>query len=430
MIFTVPIAVASMLQQLSNAADTAVIGLFDSSDSLAAVGTNGEIIALIVSLSSGLSLGVNVLVANQIGKCDRKNISPMIHTAIAFSVIFGVFTALIGQFITVPLLRLIQTPDTIFAPADIYLRLYFLGYPFLILYDFGAAILRARGDSRYPFIALTIAGIVNVILNIFFVAILHLGVAGVALATGLASMFSAIMVIRRLVIDRTEFHLSLKNMHISCDVLWKLLKVGIPAAIQGAVFCFSNIFVQASVNEFGADAIAGSTIAMNFEYFAYYVITAFGQTATTFSSQNYVAKQTKRCRQTRGLCTIFSMISSLIMILPIVLFPNIFAGIFTSNTSVINYAKIRIMCILLFEVICCLYEIPAGVLRGMGHPILPAIATIVGTCIVRIVWIYTIFRRYHSLKTLYIVFPISWVLTILLIGCSFLAVRCRGNTTI
>lgn len=179
LIFTVPIAVASMLQQLFNAADTAVIGLFDSSDSLAAVGANGEIIALIISLSSGLSLGANVLIANQIGKNEINNISQTIRTAIIFSVIFGVCTALIGQFITVPILHLIQTPADIFTPATIYLRLYFLGYPFLIIYDFGSAILRARGDSRYPFIALTIAGISNVILNIFFVAALHLSVIGV-----------------------------------------------------------------------------------------------------------------------------------------------------------------------------------------------------------------------------------------------------------
>lgn len=425
--FTVPIAVASMLQQLFNAADSAIIGLFDSSDSLAAVGTNGEIVALIISLSSGLSLGVNVLIAECIGRQDKKHISPIIQTSLLFSILFGILIMIIGQFTAIPLLRLIQTPNVILAPANMYLKIYFIGYPFLLIYDFGSATLRARGDSRYPFIALTLAGIINVTLNILFVALFHLSVIGVALATVISTIVSAAMVIYRLMTDNTEFHLSLKGLHIQFDILLQLLKVGIPAAIQGAVFCFANIFVQSCVNEFGADAIAGSTIAMNFEYFAYYVITAFGQTATTFSSQNYAAKQIQRCKQILGLCMLFSFITSVIIILPILLFPDKFSSIFTNNTLVIENARIRIMHILLFEIICSFYEIPAGILRGIGHPVLPAIATVVGTCIFRVLWIFTIFRRYHSLRILYMAFPISWILTIILIGCSFVIILFRTN---
>ena len=200
-----------------------------------------------------------------------------------------------------------------------------------------------------------------------------------------------------------------------------VLKVGIPSAIQGAVFCFANIFVQASVNGFGSSAIAGSTIAMNFEYFTYYVITAFGQTATTFTSQNHTAGQDHRCRKILRICMIFSVLSSLILIEPFVIFRNFFAGIFSADQIVIQNACLRIMCILFFEPLCNLYEIPAGVLRGTEHSLYPAVATISGTCCFRIAWICTVFRHYHQLNILYYAFPISWVLTILLIAIGFIA---------
>ena len=200
-----------------------------------------------------------------------------------------------------------------------------------------------------------------------------------------------------------------------------VLKVGIPSAIQGAVFCFANIFVQASVNGFGSSAIAGSTIAMNFEYFTYYVITAFGQTATTFTSQNYSAGQLRRCRKILRICLVFSIVSSLILIEPLVIFRNFFAGFFSADQTVIQNACLRILCILFFEPLCNLYEIPAGVLRGTGHSLYPAVATIIGTCCFRIVWICTVFRHYHQLNILYYAFPISWVLTIILITIGFIA---------
>lgn len=200
-----------------------------------------------------------------------------------------------------------------------------------------------------------------------------------------------------------------------------VLKVGIPSAIQGAVFCFANIFVQASVNSFGSSAIASSTIAMNFEYFTYYVITAFGQTATTFTSQNHSADQDHRCRKILRICMIFSVLSSLVLIEPLVIFRNFFAGIFSADQIVIQNACLRILCILFFEPLCNLYEIPAGVLRGTEHSLYPAVTTISGTCCFRIAWICTVFRHYHQLNILYYAFPISWVLTILLIAIGFIA---------
>ncbi len=420
LLFTLPIALSSMLQQLFNAADTSIVGYFDSANSLAAVGTNGEIIALIVSLSSGLAIGVNVLIANQIGQKKTDKIPEIVHTSIMLAVLIGITGLFIGQFITRPLLSLIQTPDKIIGLAEIYLRIYFLGYPFLLLYDFGSAVLRARGDSRYPFLALTFAGVINVLLNVFFVIVMRIGVVGVAIATDISTALSAVLVIWRLYKDIAK---SFTQMHIRSEYVSQILKTGIPSAIQGAVFCFANIFVQASVNSFGAVTIAGSTIAMNFEYFAYYVITAFGQTATTFTSQNYAADQKKRCRRILWICLISSTLFSLVIIEPIILFRTGFSGLFSTESEVIRNACTRIMCILFFEPICSLYEIPAGALRGAGHSALPAVITVIGTCAFRIIWICTAFRIHTKLEVLYSAFPISWVITILLIAGSFAVVR-------
>lgn len=367
--FTIPIALSSMLQQLFNAADTAIVGLFDTSSSLAAVGTNGKIIALIVALSSGLSVGVNVLVAQQIGQHKEQNIVPIIRTAMSLAVMIGVAGLIIGQCISAPLLGLIKTPSDILDSSVLYLRIYFVSYPFLLLYDFG----------------------------------------------------SAILIICRLKKDTSSFPFALHKCDLYSGSVSAILKVGIPSAIQGAVFCFANIFVQASVNSFGSSSIAGSTIAMNFEYFTYYVITAFGQTATTFTSQNYSAGQLYRCRKILRICLVFSIVSSLILIEPLVIFRNFFVGFFSADQTVIQNACLRILCILFFEPLCNLYEIPAGVLRGTGHSLYPAVATIIGTCCFRIVWICTVFRHYHQLNILYYAFPISWVLTIILITIGFIA---------
>ena len=441
LLFTIPIALSSMLQQLFNAADTAIVGLFDTSASLAAVGTNGEIIALIVSLSSGLSVGVNVLIARQIGQHKEQNMSSMIRAAMSLAALIGVAGLIIGQCISAPLLALIQTPSDILESAVLYLRIYFVGYPFLMLYDFGSAVLRASGNSRYPFFALTLSGMVNVLLNVLFVVGFRLGVLGVAAATAISTMVSALLIMHRIKKEISCMSLDfdiymqkylaeqcvLNNYEISSfskyEFMTEILKIGIPSAVQGAVFCFANLFVQASVNTFGASAIAGSTIAMNFEYFTYYVITAFGQTATTFTSQNHSAGQTKRCKKVLWICMLFSMLGSLILIEPLVLFRSFFAGFFSGEPIVIQQASLRILCILFFEPLCSLYEIPAGVLRGAGHSLYPALATIIGTCCFRILWIGTVFRQYHQLHVLYYAFPLSWLLTIVLVLIGFIVIK-------
>lgn len=428
LLFTIPIALSSMLQQLFNAADTAIVGFFDTSASLASVGTNGEIIALIVSLSSGLSVGVNVLIARRIGQHKNDNMTSMIQSIMILAimilaVMIGLIGLIIGQCISAPLLMLIKTPSDILDTAVMYLRIYFIGYPFLLLYDFASAVLRAYGNSRYPFFALALSGMANVLFNLLFVVLFRLGVPGVAAATVLSTMLSAFLMIYRLKKDIPAFSLSFSKQNLHCNNIGEVLKIGIPSAIQGAVFCFANIFVQASVNSFGSSAIAGSTIAMNFEYFAYYVITAFGQTATTFTSQNHSAGKYKRCKKILWICMIFSVLSSFMIIEPLILFRNFFTGFFSTEQTVIRDACLRIMCILFFEPLCSLYEIPAGVLRGTRHSLYPALATILGTCCFRILWIYTVFRQHYRLNVLYYAFPISWILTILLITTGFVIIK-------
>lgn len=427
LLFTLPIALSSMVQQLFNAADTAVVGYFGSEGALAAVGTNTEIIALIVTLSSGLSIGANILIANRIGQNEIDELPAAVQTAMLLAALIGMAGLLLGQAAAAPLLELIQTPNSIFEEAALYLRFYMLGYPFLLLYDFGAAVLRARGDSRAPFLALMFSGAANVGLNLFFVVALHMGVAGVAIATDISTALSALLVLRRLKKDEL-FRLTFREPQFSTKIAGNILKTGVPSAVQGAVFCFANIFVQASVNRFGETAIAGSTIAMNFEYFTYYIITAFSQTATTFTSQNYAAGQRDRCRRILWLCLGLSTVCSTIPIVTIVLFRDFFSSIFTPEAPVIESAAVRILCILLFEPICNLYEIPAVVLRGSGHALYPTVSTILGTCAFRIVWICTVFRTHPTLPMLYHAFPLSWAATILLVNLgSLLILRFRSR---
>ena len=382
---------------------------------------------MIVTLSSGLSIGANILIANRIGQNEIDELPAAVQTAMLLAALIGMAGLLLGQAAAAPLLELIQTPNSIFEEAALYLRFYMLGYLFLLLYDFGAAVLRARGDSRAPFLALMLSGAANVGLNLFFVVALHMGVAGVAIATDISTALSALLVLRRLKKDEL-FRLTFREPKFSLKIAGNILKTGVPSAVQGAVFCFANIFVQASVNRFGETAIAGITIAMIFEYFTYYIITAFSQTATTFTSQNYAAGQRDRCRRILWLCLGLSTVCSTIPIVTIVLFRDFFSSIFTPEAPVIESAAVRILCILLFEPICNLYEIPAVVLRGSGHALYPTVSTILGTCAFRIVWICTVFRTHPTLPMLYHAFPLSWAATILLVNLgSLLILRFRSR---
>ena len=407
--FALPIVMTSIVQQLFNSADTAIIGRFGESGALAAVGTNGEIVAMLVSISAGLAVGANVLISRFIGSGKTENIRGAVSTSIITAIFFGIVLGVIGEFSAVPLLKLINTPAEILDDAAGYLRIYCLSVPFLMLYDFGAAVFRSRGDSKGPLVALIISGAVNVVLNLFFVIVCKMNVTGVALATVIATALSAAIVIFRLIREKGDFGLVLRRPDKSSFLY--IIRIGVPAALQGAVFCFANIFVQASVNKFGAAAAAGSAVAMTFEYFAYYAITSLGQSATTFISQNYVANKPERCKKTLRICLILSFVSCAAMSVPLSLFCRQASAVFTSVPEEIDMSCARIMLILLFEPICTFYEIPAAAMRGLGCSALPAVETVIGTCLFRIVWVFTVFEHFGTLQSLYIVFPITWVVT-------------------
>lgn len=426
--FSIPIALTGMMQQLFNSADTAVVGHFTNGDALAAVGINGELIALFICLSTGLAIGSNVLIARCIGEKNTTAISASIHTSIALALLIGSLGMGIGLLIAEPLLRLIDTPETIFPLALLYLRLYFLGYPFLLLYDFASAILRSKGNSRSPFIALLLSGLVNVLLNLCLVIVFHMGVAGVAIATDMATAFSAALVMYYLTQETGPFCFSWSQLTLQKNLACSILKIGIPAALQGAVFCFANIFVQASVNHFGTTVVAGNTIAINFEYFVYYLIAAFGQTTTTFTSQNYGAGNISRCKQILKQCLLLSLISSACITIPAGLGYQYSAALFASDPDIIAAAGVRCLIIVLWEPICSFFEIPACSLRGLGYSTLPAIWTILGTCLLRILWILFIFQNNHPIQWLYIIFPISWILTALLMNGSLYQVYKKIET--
>ena len=425
LLFAAPIAASSMLQQLFNSSDTAVVGRFADANALAAVGTNGEIVALLVSLSAGLAVGVNVLLARLIGSGERREISHAVHTALVLAVLVGIGGLIFGQCIARPLLVMIDTPEQVLEQAVTYLKIYFLGYPGLLLYDFGAAILRARGDSRRPFLVLIFTGIINVLLNLFFVIVCRLDVAGVGLATGLATAAAAVAVLWMLSKEESDFRVEWRKLRLKRKDAGQILRIGIPAALQGAVFCLANIVVQAAVNGFGTEATAGNAISMNFEYFAYYIVTAMGQAATTFTSQNYAAGQEKRCKKILGICLFYGTLLCAVLTVPLTIWGRIGCGFFSADEKVIALALQRMWIILLPEFICAFYEVPAGVLRGRGYSTLPAVWTILGTCVFRIVWVETVFRKIGTLESLFVVFPINWVVTALLMWATYFWVMRR-----
>lgn len=297
LIFAMPLAASSILQQLFNSADVAVAGRFAGSDALAAVGSNAAVVALFVNVFVGLSVGVNVLVAHYIGQNKKDSISKCVHTSVKFAIICGIAMLVAGMFVARPILEAIDTPVKVLDQAVLYLRIYFVGMPFIILYNFGAAVLRAIGDTRRPLYCLIVSGVLNVILNLFFVCVCKLGVAGVGMATVISNVVSTGIVMYILMHEEGPLRLDMKNIRIDKVCLGKILRIGAPSAIQTAVFSLSNVLIQGGINSFGSDAVAGSSTGLNFEYFAYFVISAYAQAAVTFVSQNYGAGEKQRCRK-------------------------------------------------------------------------------------------------------------------------------------
>ena len=424
LLFALPLAASSILQQLFNSADAAVAGRFAGSQALAAVGGNAPVVGLIINMFVGMSVGANVIIANYIGQKREDKVHEAVHTVYVMAVLLGVIMLIAGQVIAKPILVLIHTPPDVINLATLYLRIYFCGMPCVMIYNFGAAILRSIGDTKRPLYCLLISGVINVILNVFFVVFCQLSVAGVAIATIIADTVSAVMVTVFLIRSNDSIKLNLKELTLKKEYVKKVVQIGAPAGLQGAVFSISNVCIQAGINGFGTAAIAGSAAALNFEYFTYFATNAFGQAAVTFVSQNYGARQFERCKKALLLSLFSGMIVTALMSVTFVIGRTPFVSIYTNDSAAIQYGIIRMGIVELFEFIACLYEIPGGALRGIGYSLLPAILTVFGSCGLRIVWIYTVFQKFHTYQVLMSVYLVTWIVTsILVLGAYFIVTR-------
>lgn len=423
--FALPLAASSILQQLFNSADVAVVGRFAGSAALAAVGGNSPVINLLINMFVGLSIGANVIIANFIGQGREDKVKEAVHTVMSVALISGVSLLLIGIIIAKPILLMINTPSEVINLAVLYLRIYFLGMPFVMVYNFGAAILRSTGETRKPLYCLIISGIINILLNLLLVIVFHLSVAGVAIATVIADGVSAFLVVYFLSHSDDAIRLNIRELSLNKEIVVKVIKIGAPAGLQGVVFSLSNVFIQSAINGFGTHAMAGSSAGLNYEYFTYYMINAFNQTAVTFTSQNYGAKDLERCKRAFRISLVTGMALTLVMSFIFVGTTDFFAGIYTNDPVAIKYAIIRMKHVTLLECLTGVYEISGGALRGMGHSLLPALLTVIGSCGFRVVWLYTVFKVVPTFTMLMNVYPVTWVITGTMVMTSYLIIRKR-----
>ncbi len=411
LVFYIPLMLSGILQLLFNAADIIVVGQFAGNESLAAVGSTGALINLIINLFIGLSVGANVLVARYYGANQQAELKEMVQTAIATSVISGILLVFVGFFVAKPALTLMGTPDDVVGQSVLYMRIYFAGMPFMMAYNFGAAVLRAVGDTKRPLYYLLIAGIVNVILNLIFVIYFSMHVAGVATATVISQAISAVLVIRCLLKTDSVYKLELKGIKISMDKLGKMFKIGLPAGVQGALFSISNVLIQSSVNSFGSVAMAGNTAGSNIEGFVYTSMNAFYQSAISFCGQNYGAKEYKRVGKALFICEVLVILVGLLLGNGAYLAGGTLLKLYSSDPEVISYGILRMRYISVIYFLCGMMDVMVGGLRGIGYSIMPMLVSLTGACLFRIVWIYTIFQEVRTLPCLYISYPISWILT-------------------
>ena len=428
-VYTVPIILTGLLQLLFNAADLIVVGWFSGSDSVAAVGATGALTNLIINLFIGLSVGAGVAVAQGLGAGNGKQTSEAVHTAVPVAAISGIFLTVIGVLFSRNFLELMGTPDgKLLRLASVYMQIYFAGMTFSMLYNFGSAILRAAGDTRSPLIFLTIAGVLNVILNIVFVALFKLDVAGVALATSISQAVSAILVLLALMKRQDACRFEFKKMHIYKNALLRMVKIGVPAGLQGSLFSISNVLIQSSVNSFGAAHMSGSAAASSIEGFCYVTMNSFHQTALNFCGQNYGAGDFKRVKRVTWVCLMTVAVAGFVVGNLSYIFGRELLKIYiTDSPEAINYGMERLKFMVVPYFLCGIMDTTTGSMRGIGSSVIPMIITVVGVCVMRIVWIYTVFAlpQYHTFSGLFISYPISWLLTFAALFISFTVVMRR-----
>ncbi len=414
---TIPMILTSVLQLLFNAADLVVVGRFCGSASVAAVGATGSLTNLIVNMFIGLSVGTGVSVAHAIGGRDDKNTHRIIHTAIPTALISGIVLTVIGVCFSKSFLSLMGTPDAVLELSSVYMKIYFGGITFTMLYNFGASILRSAGDTKGPLVYLSIAGVINVILNVIFVTAFHMNVAGVALATTISQGISAALVIRSLMKRSDACKLTLSKMKFYAPEFKKILKIGVPAGIQGSLFSISNVLIQTSINSFGDVFVAGNAAAQNIEGFVYVIMNSFSQSAMNFIGQNSGAMNYKRVKSVLLICLSSVFVAGFACGGSTYLFGESLLSIYiTDSAKAIEYGMVRLACIGIPYFLCGLMDATTGAIRGMGASLSPMIITILGVCGFRIGWIYTVFQipQYHTPECLFFSYTISWLMTFLI----------------
>lgn len=412
--YAIPIILTSILQLLFNAADMVVVGRFCGSISVAAVGATGSLTSLIVNLFIGLSVGSGVSVAHAIGSKEEDVISKTVHTTIPTALVSGIILTIVGILLSGEMLKLMGTPDSVLPLSTLYMRIYFGGIIFTMLYNFCASILRAAGDTKSPLIFLAISGVLNVLLNLVFVIVFHMNVAGVALATVISQALSATMMIIVLMRRKDACRLHLRKIRFYAPQLWKIIRIGLPAGINSSLFAISNVIIQSSVNSFGDVFMSGSAAAASIEGFVYVIMNAFSQTSVNFVGQNYGAHQYSRVKRTLYIClacaSVFGFAASL---LAYSFAPTLLSLYITDSAEAISYGILRMTYVCLTYFLCGLMDSTTSALRGMGAAVAPMLISVLGVCGIRIGWVYTVFRvpQFHTPAGLFISYPLSWFIT-------------------
>lgn len=428
LMFALPLMLSSILQLLFNAADVVVVGKFAGDNSLAAVGSNTALINLLTNLFIGLSVGANVTAARFFGAKSADDLSRTVHTSMALSILSGLLLTGVGLAGAKQMLIWMQTPEEVCDLATVYLRVYFLGMIPNMIYNFGSAILRAVGDTKRPLYYLLGAGVVNVVFNLFFVIVLKMDVAGVALATVLSQMISAGLIVRCLMREKGGIHFSFRMLCMNRRILGMILRIGLPAGIQGMIFALSNVVIQSSINIFGNIVVAGNSAAANIESFVYMAMNAFYQATISFVSQNYGAGQHKRIHRIvlegEGCVIVVGLVLGNLAIL----FGEPLLHIYSDNPDVIAAGMIRLMMICSLYALCGIMDVIVGALRGIGYSMIPTIVSLIGVCGLRLLWLATVFQMpaYHRIEMVYISYPIAWTITIIVNGICFFCLRKRA----
>jgi len=410
-IFTIPIILSGVLQLLFNAADVIVVGRFAGEASLAAVGSTNSLINLMTNLFIGMSVGANVCAAQFYGAGHEKDVRKTVHTSTAFSIICGVLLIFVGLFLAKPILEIMGSPEDVIGLATLYVRIYFVAMPAIMLYNFLAAILRAAGDTTHPLVFLSIAGVVNVILNLLLVIQFHLGVAGVAIATVTSNYISCGLLVAFLMRQPDALKLSVKDIRIDKKILNRIIRIGLPAGIQGTVFSLSNVVIQSAINSFGTAVIAGSAAAQSIEAFVYVSMNSVSQTTVTFVGQNYGAGDERRVKrvifETLGIVTVVGLVMGNLAYH----YADFLLGIYTDSAAAITAGTVRVFWVCSPYFLCGIMDTLTGGLRGLGRSTVPMIVSLLGACATRLIWIATYFQIHHTQSVLFFSYPGSWILT-------------------